>query len=601
MKLHKYVLKIAVLFGLFIGILAPSLTTAQVDNWYIKDFKTRIELRTNNSLKITEDIVADCGNASGKHGIFRVLPTRMYLESDQYLDTPIYLTSITDFNGKEYKYKPIISGKDHTITWQIGDPNKTVTGVNNYRITYEVRNVIRQGNAEFDELYWNLNGAFWDLQINAFQAEVFLPSDIQQNQVRVNNYGGQFGANNNLNVGASWSSEQSIRYKSQTKLNPGDAITTSLTFPKNIIKSYNLTSGDKAILSGRNYRLVNSPWLKALNGFGLILPILLAWLLYAIWRKYGRDVKLPSTIAPEFEIPEKLAPVEMGTVLGNGTVVGRYFTAGIINLAVKGLMKITEIPTKNIFVPKDFVFQKTGDSLEGLPTSEKLLLERLFSGKDEVKLSSLRNKFYQDEQDIQKLVQSELKLQNLIDMTGLYISLGLIIGGLTVFGGLTFLVIGLIASGFNLGLLLYGLILSVIVCIIFGLIMTRQPEKGAKLARRIKGFKMYMLKAEKYRQQFNEKENIFERFLPYAIMFGITKQWINNIKNIYGEEYYRSYMPAWFIGSSLASFDASSMNSVITGLSNSMSTTLASNPSSSGSGGGGFSGGGGGGGGGGGW
>jgi uncharacterized membrane protein len=105
--------------------------------------------------------------------------------------------------------------------------------------------------------------------------------------------------------------------------------------------------------------------------------------------------------------------------------------------------------------------------------------------------------------------------------------------------------------------------------------------------------------AEKYRQQFYEKENIFEKFLPYAMVFGIAKLWAEKIKEIYGQEYFDSYHPVWYVGAGdFSSFDAASFTESL----NSITTSISSNVSSgSGSGGGGFSGGGGGGGGGGGW
>ena len=106
-----------------------------------------------------------------------------------------------------------------------------------------------------------------------------------------------------------------------------------------------------------------------------------------------------------------------------------------------------------------------------------------------------------------------------------------------------------------------------------------------------------MKTAEKYRQQFNEKENIFEKFLPYAIMFGMTKEWIKKMKDIYGEQYFGSYAPAWFIGGNISSFDAGSIDSAISSMSSSMNSAMSAASSS----GGGGAGGGGGGGGGGGW
>ena len=93
--------------------------------------------------------------------------------------------------------------------------------------------------------------------------------------------------------------------------------------------------------------------------------------------------------------------------------------------------------------------------------------------------------------------------------------------------------------------------------------------------------------AEKYRQRFNEKENIFEKLLPYAMVFGITKIWISKMKIIYGEDYFSTYHPVWFTGAAMAAFDADSFNTAVNNLSSNMSSTISSSPSSSGAGGGG--------------
>jgi uncharacterized membrane protein len=127
---------------------------------------------------------------------------------------------------------------------------------------------------------------------------------------------------------------------------------------------------------------------------------------------------------------------------------------------------------------------------------------------------------------------------------------------------------------------------------ILGAYMSKLTSKGIDVSWRTKGLKLYMNTAEKYRQQFNEKENIFERFLPYAVMFGITKQWANKMRELYGDQYFANYHPVWFAGA-VASFDVNSFT-------NSLNSVASSVSSSAGSGSGG-SGGGGGGGGGGGW
>lgn len=131
--------------------------------------------------------------------------------------------------------------------------------------------------------------------------------------------------------------------------------------------------------------------------------------------------------------------------------------------------------------------------------------------------------------------------------------------------------------------------------------MPKRTAEGAKLIGRVRGFKLYLDKVEKYRQQVLEKQNTFEKMLPYAILFGMTAQYIRKMKSIYGEDYFSSYHPAWYYYGTLGTFNVDQFSSQISNLSSSMASTISSSPSSSGAGGGGFSGGGGGGGGGGGW
>ena len=124
----------------------------------------------------------------------------------------------------------------------------------------------------------------------------------------------------------------------------------------------------------------------------------------------------------------------------------------------------------------------------------------------------------------------------------------------------------------------------------FGMIMPRRTEKGAQADWQLKGFKLYLSTAEKYRLQWQEKENIFETFLPYAMALGVAEKWSKTFADV------NLPPPSWYSGtgtwSSIYAWQAlSSFNS---------SLSSATVPSSGGSSGG-FSGGGGGGGGGGSW
>ena len=118
------------------------------------------------------------------------------------------------------------------------------------------------------------------------------------------------------------------------------------------------------------------------------------------------------------------------------------------------------------------------------------------------------------------------------------------------------------------------------------------------MLRRVRGFRRVIATAETHLSRWAEQENVFTRYLPYAIVFGLTEKWAKAFEGLGitpdTSTWYRGPHPFTYaaFADSVGSF------AVTTG------GTLASTPSSSGSsgfGGGGFSGGGGGGGGGGSW
>lgn len=563
------------LFVVFAFLPLPVFSRESVDYWYVKDFKSEITLNDDSSLDIIEYITADCGSAQ-KHGIFRTLPTQRAIDDDRKISMPIELASITDFNDKKYNYSTTKDSYNKTITWKIGDADIFVSGENYYKIHYKVKNAILHQNENFDEFYWNLSGNFWDIEIDNFSAQIFLPEGVTRSNSDAFIYSGSFGANGNLlEAKMQYTGDGVVEISAPFTMKRGEGITVSITFPDGIIDPYIPTFFEKY---GRYFF------------FTIPLVVLIACIL--LWRKYGNDPSINPTIAPEFEIPENLCPIDMGLVYTDGSLKNHFISASIIDLAVKGVIKIEKIGKKGVFSKDDFKLIKIGRGKLSL-TQEKLL-SSLFGAKDEVLISSLKNVFYNKIPSISKVSQDFLAKNKWLKKSSKIWQIAMIVvGSLTLF--ISFPSFG---SYWEMGV---SLILSAIIIFIFSFLMKSRTLEGAKLNRRILGFKMYMETAEKYRQRFNEKENIFERFLPYAIMFGITKIWIAKMKEIYGEEYFDTYAPLWFAGTDFRSFNVDKITSEISALSSNMASTIASSPSSSGSGGGGFSGGGGGGGGGGGW
>ena len=138
-------------------------------------------------------------------------------------------------------------------------------------------------------------------------------------------------------------------------------------------------------------------------------------------------------------------------------------------------------------------------------------------------------------------------------------------------------------------------------------------DKGLSLRRYLKGLKMYIGVAEAERLNILQSPEgaekivvdvndgkqlvkLYERVLPYAVLFGQEKNWSKQMGKYYEQV---GEAPDWYVGQ--GAFNAVAFSSGLSGLSTAAGHASDYSSTSGGSSGGGFAGGGGGGGGGGGW
>jgi uncharacterized membrane protein YgcG len=117
----------------------------------------------------------------------------------------------------------------------------------------------------------------------------------------------------------------------------------------------------------------------------------------------------------------------------------------------------------------------------------------------------------------------------------------------------------------------------------------RLSKEGRILREEWLGFKLYLETAEKYRMQ-NLTPELFEKYLPYAMVFGVEKKWAKAFDSIVKSE------PAWYgharTLNTASSVSAGASNFSASTFSSSFSSSFSSAFSSSGAGGGGSGGGG---------
>lgn len=277
---------------------------------------------------------------------------------------------------------------------------------------------------------------------------------------------------------------------------------------------------------------------------GLFLTIYAPIFVYKKWERKGRDIKPIKTIVPIFSPPENIRPYLLGS-LKDEKVDHVDISGTIIDLAYRGFIKIKEIKKgKNYELTK--LSGKEGEELDDI---EVKLMDAIFDDKESVNTKDLKSHSFSYEiKGLQKSIYKKMMTEKFFEsnpetIRNNYASIGIaslgfgvaaLIGGTillsTLIGNISFFTLGL-------ALTLFGISTS-----ISAPFMPAKTEFGSKIFNKILGFKMYLETAERYRLQNLETED-FERYLSYAVIFGVEKQWADSFKDIYKGN------PDWYEGS----------------------------------------------------
>jgi uncharacterized membrane protein YgcG len=535
-------------------------------------------------LHAVEQLVAVFPESDQNHGILRAIP-QVY----EGHDVNLQIESVTNETGHNLTFSKETS--NHNLVLRIGDADQYVHGRQSYTITYNLDNVTAKPQG-FDGFFWDVNGTEWSQSFATVTAHVHLPTDLQAAYLPAHNrcFTGAAGstAQHCTIITAKNGAEAIITNEADHPLAAGETLTFELGFKPDTFVAYTMPPGQMLKLIAL--------WL----GLG-VLPVGLAlWLVLPRWWRYGRDPKGRGTIIPEYLPPKDLSVISTSAILKQG-FQPKAISAAIIDLAVRHYLRVYEVA-----VPRRFAKDTTAYEVELIYRDDKLrseetaVLDLLFGPGaaigSRVKLDDLKNKLYKEAKTIGSTVDEQLTA------TGYF-------RNNPEKAGTTLYVIGLVlgVSGFFFLPYSLGVLIAAGICIIGGFIMPARTQQGVDTRDYLLGLKMYMKLAEADRikalqaphGKLTEKIDttdkkqlvkLYEKLLPYAVLFGIEQDWAKQFADLYEEA------PSWYSGS--ANFNAIYFAGAMHGFGET-STASFTSPSSSSSGG--SAGGGGGGGGGGGW
>ncbi len=573
----------------------------------IRSFDATYEVREDGSVLVTEDILYDFGTLQ-RHGIFRDIPVEFTTDDPDYHRIfDIEDVSVTDGTKKIHFEKSRIGAN---LEIKIGDANKLVTGQQRYVISYTLPNALNPQD-DWDELYWNVTGNEWPVTIQAASAVVHAPSTERQDC---------FQGPQGSTEGCAGSINGAQMFRSTHSLPPGSGLTIVVALTKGSVevRPLHLVKQKSDVEKVKDFAGISPLPIAATVFLGIlgIMGVGRYWWLTGRDRWFGdvhyltgnkeattRPLFAKDTIIVEYMPPEigrrerRLRPAEIGTLLDERADT-LDVTATMVDLAVRGYMRITEIDKKWIFGSKDYKLEKLRDGDDTLLAYEASLLRRLFDDGDTVEMSDLKNSFYKDLAKVKDMLYTQVVSQdkffpkNPENVRNYHMVGGIVI---VVTGAVIAFILGNAIGAAILGIPVIAVGLLVF---LFSGKMPRRTPAGREMYRRILGFREYMEVAEKDRQRFNEEENIFAEYLPYAMVFGCVDKWAKAFEDM-------GIQPntgSWYV--SPYPFAAVAFSQNLNSFSSSVSSAITSTPGGSGGsgfGGGGFSGGGGGGGGGGSW
>jgi uncharacterized protein (TIGR04222 family) len=584
---------------LFLGGPAAAQTVGEV----IRSYVVEIRILDDGVLAVTETIDYDFGSEL-RHGIFRTIPTRFH--HDDVYDRVYPIRDV----GVESATAPSdveVSEEGGSTVIRVGDPDVEISGRHTYTLSYRVDGALNAFDAH-DELYWNAIGDEWQAPIERVRVVVRAPAAVQ----RVACFQGWEGGTDVC--GSATRDGGTARFSAGRTLLAYEGLTIVVAIPKGAVPEPSPILAERWA-AGRAFSLDGTTIAAALAVTGL-----LGGLLGRLWWREGRDRRFTGSQidqvmgspsgeseqvplgegdaeAPvEFAPPENVRPGQIGTLLDERANVIDV-TATIVDLAGRGFLLIQEIPDTGLFSKTDWTLIRLESAESELLAYERKLLDGLFRDGSEVKVSELKTTFSDRLHGVENALYSDAMRQKWFRVRPDRVRLRwagagvfLLVAGAAV----TFV----LARWTHWGIVGIPVIVAGLALSLMARQMPARTAKGTAMLRRIRGFRRVIATAEQHMARWAEEENVFTRYLPYAIVFGLTKKWAKAFEDL-GLQPDTS---GWYVGPRM--FTAAAFADSIDGFAVTTGGTLASTPASSGSsgfGGGGSSGGGGGGGGGGSW
>ncbi len=274
------------------------------------------------------------------------------------------------------------------------------------------------------------------------------------------------------------------------------------------------------------------------DNWPLGLPFLAFFGTFLVHRRRGRDPQIGRSVMVRYEPPENFRPAELGTLIDEKVDL-RDIVATVIDLAVRGYLKIEETDEAGWFGDTTkTTFQRLKLPDEALRSYEKSVLEGLFESGDRVAMEDLKSSFYTRISGIKNELYGSMTKRGLFRSRPdrartTWIAIAVV----------SLLPMILLAVSLQKPAMAFAAPFVALAIGVFAPFMPARTVKGRETFVALKGFEEFLGRTEANRfKALGISETAFERYLPYAMAFGVADHWAKMFEGMLSQP------PTWYAG-----------------------------------------------------
>lgn len=550
---------LAALFAVLVVVAPFSVgTPAMAAGDSIDSYALTYVVHSDGTVAATEHIVYRFGTGSGRHGIQRQLVARepelndtkhdiVYQYSDIRVsspDAPAQFTTSTVTSSTDPRRQDLVI--------RVGDPNTTVTSATaTYDLSYTITGGMRSQQS-YDEFYWDAVGTGWtSATLHDITVSVTVPDGATDKAC----YAGTVQSNTSCD---SLSLDGGVVHAAQSILPPGEGLTVSAQ-----IRSGLVSDNTPHLVPSTTVQQQRS--LATAGGVTALVAALSALVGARIVRS-RRDLRfldLPPGVLPppgaegrvgasprDLTVPVAFTPppitvAEAGYLL-DGTLDTKETAATLIDLAVRGALtvsgddrggyRIALVDPRKVVAPHETVLLQSLFGAEGPGATVDL--------GEPGGMTAAHDRMVAD---VRRQVADRGWFTHLPGVRGggVHIS-GFSRGWLILAAGGAFL------GAAGLARLVF--LLPLVPVVVAAMIVRRRLRRGQRtpvgraLTDQVEGFREYLATAEADQIRFEEGEDIFSRYLPWAISFDLADRWAQVCQDLVAAGRLPEIHPVWYVG-----------------------------------------------------